>query len=70
MRIYAFVSQTDPEIIGFTLDKAGDNLPRGLGPWKREEIPGIMVITEAGDWISDNVERDGFYVVDKPSSIC
>jgi hypothetical protein len=69
MRIYAFVSQTSPEIIGFTLDEAGDNLPRGLGPWKREEIPGIMVITEAGDPISAAVERDGFYVVDQWSGI-
>jgi CheY-like chemotaxis protein len=69
MRIYVFASLTDPKIIGFTLDEAGDNLPRGLGPWNQEEIPGVIAITQVDDWISDKVERDGFCVVDEKSGI-
>jgi hypothetical protein len=69
VRIYVFASQTNPEIIGFTLDEAADNLPRGLGPWSREEIPGIMVITQADDSISNAVERDGFCLVGEQSGL-
>jgi hypothetical protein len=64
MRIYVYASQLDPRIVGFTRDETGANLPSDLGPWDREDVPGITVMTETGDPISDAVERDGFHVVD------
>jgi hypothetical protein len=69
MRIYVFVSQVDPDnIVGFTLDKGGINLPDNLGPWVQEDMPGIAVRTETDDSISDAVQRDGFCVVDYRSA--
>ena len=64
-RIYVFASQIDRNnVIGFTLDKDGANLPGDLGPWLREDMPGIMVRIETDDPISDVVKRAGYYVVD------
>jgi hypothetical protein len=65
MRIFVYVSEMHPAIVGFTSREAGTNLPLNLGPWHREEMPGVIVVTEADDAISDAVERDGFCIVDE-----
>jgi hypothetical protein len=68
MRIFVYVSQAFPEILGFTSDEGGANLPAKLGPWRWEEMPGVVVVTETDDAISKVVERDGFCVVDERST--
>jgi hypothetical protein len=62
MRIYVYVSQQDPDILGFTSDEAGANLPDGHGPWREEIEPGVVVIDTDDDPIAKAVRRDGFYV--------
>jgi hypothetical protein len=55
----------DPNnVIGFTLDKDGANLPSDLGPWIREDTLEFRVRIEIDDPISDLVKRKGYYVVD------
>jgi hypothetical protein len=46
------------------LRECGTNLPPNLGPWRREEMPGVVVVTEDDAAIYEAVERDGFCVVD------
>jgi hypothetical protein len=59
MRIYVYVSQIDPNIIAFTIDEAGTNLPPRFGPWEREEMPGIVVVAEPNDSISQRCNATG-----------
>ena len=40
MRIYVFVSDKVPGILGFTLDPTGGNLPDELGPGVRRRYRG------------------------------
>jgi hypothetical protein len=68
MRIYVFVSDKDPDILGFTLDQTGGNLPDALGPWHEDTMPGVVVTDRDDDPISEAVRRDGFSVIDQ--SIC
>jgi hypothetical protein len=62
MRIYVFVSDKDPAILGFTSDEAGANLPDALGPWREEVEPGIFVVGTDHDPITEAVRRDGFCI--------
>jgi hypothetical protein len=62
MRIYVFVSVSDPDIVGFTSDKTGANLPDALGPWCEEELPGVAIIDSGDDPIAQVVRRDGFFI--------
>jgi hypothetical protein len=62
MRIYVFVSRKDPNVLGFTLNETGDNLPAALGPWYQEVIPGIRVIDVENDPISEAVRQHGYFV--------
>jgi hypothetical protein len=68
MRIFVYVSETSPDILGFTSDEWGANLPAGLGPWRQEEMPGVLVVAETGDAISEAVESCGFCIVDGRST--
>jgi hypothetical protein len=62
MRIYVFVSRTDPDVVAFTLNETGDNLPATFGPWYQEAIPGIYVIDIENDPITEAVRRDGYFI--------
>jgi hypothetical protein len=62
MRIYVFVSRKDPNVLAFTLNEAGDNLPAALGPWDQEVIPGISVIDIENDPISEVVRQHGYFI--------
>ena len=62
MRIYVYVSQQDPDVLCFTSDEAGANLPDGHGPWREEIIPGVVVLDTDDDSITQAVRRDGFCV--------
>jgi hypothetical protein len=62
MRIHVFISRTDPDVVAFTLNETGDNLPAALGPWYQEAIPGICVIDVENDPITEAVRRDGYFI--------
>jgi hypothetical protein len=61
MRIHVFVSDKDPDILGFTSDEIGTNLPDTLGPWRKDAERGV-VIDRDDDPIAQVVWRDGFFV--------
>jgi hypothetical protein len=60
--IYVFVSGKDPDVLAFTLNETGNNLPAALGPWYLETIPGIVVTDIENDPITDAVLRDGYFI--------
>jgi hypothetical protein len=60
--IYVFASDKDPDVVGFTSDEVGSNLPVEHGPWREEIEPGIEVIDTDDDPIAQAVRLDGFYV--------
>jgi hypothetical protein len=62
MRIYVFVSRKDPNVLAFTSNETGDNLPAALSPWYQEVIPGISVIDIENDPISEAVRQHGYFV--------
>jgi hypothetical protein len=62
MKIYVFVSDKDPDILGFTSDETGANLPRALGPWREESESGVAVVERGDNPIAQVVERDGFFI--------
>jgi hypothetical protein len=68
MRIYVFVSNKDPDVLGFTSEGTGANLPGAYGPWREEVVSGFCVVATDGDPISDAVRRDGFYISIERSS--
>jgi hypothetical protein len=43
MRIYVFTSDNDPDVLAFTLDKTGANLPSEY-EWREAVEPGLVVI--------------------------
>jgi hypothetical protein len=63
MRIYVFVSGTDPDLLCFTSDASGGNLPDDLGPWQQEVAPGMIVVGTDDDPIAEIVCRNGFCVL-------
>lgn len=62
MRIYVFVSESEPDILGFTSDKTGANLPAEYGSWREEAEPGVVVVDTDDDPIAQAVRRYGFCV--------
>lgn len=64
MRIYVYVSVRDADILGFTSDETGGNLPEQLGPWDREDdLLGVVVIGTEDDQIAKAIRADGFHIV-------
>jgi hypothetical protein len=62
MRIYVFVSENDPDLLGFTSDQTGANLPAEHGSWREEVEPGVVVIDIDDDPIAQVVRRYGFCI--------
>jgi hypothetical protein len=77
MKIYIFQSGKEPDVVGFTVDETGANLPASLAPWSAwtawtasEEKAAIETAPEAPDPASPGasaaaiaaIGRDGFYV--------
>jgi hypothetical protein len=63
MRVFVFISTKDREVIGFTADQEGGNLPPGYGPW-RSAAEGGAILLGGGDAdpVTEAVSRDGFFL--------
>lgn len=61
MRIHVFISDKDPDILGFTSDEVGANLPDALGPWRKDAVR-CVAIDRDDDPIAQVLRRDGFFV--------
>jgi hypothetical protein len=62
MHIYVFISRKDPDVLAFTLNETGDNLPAALGPWYQESMPGVYVVGVENDPITEAVRQDGYCI--------
>jgi hypothetical protein len=67
MRIYVYVSQQDAEIMAFTSDATGGNLPQSDGPWLIGEAPDILDVGEGQGVVSAGIRRDGYFIAVRQS---
>jgi hypothetical protein len=61
MRIYVFISKSDPDVLAFTFDETGAGLPSVNG-WRPVGDPDLFFVGTEGDPILEAVRRDGFYI--------
>jgi hypothetical protein len=62
MCIYVYVSQEDPDILGFTSDITGANLPGKHGPWKPSNGGAAVVTGDGTDPVTAIVRRVGYFI--------
>jgi hypothetical protein len=63
-----FHSAKDPNVLAFTIDPQGENLPDEFAPWQakgRQVLPTGQVLAGVGqaDDVISALQRDGFYLV-------
>jgi len=61
MKIYAYSSQKDPNVLGFTRDITGKNLPGKFAPWESSNA-GAVVIGNGDDPVSTAVQAYGYFI--------
>lgn len=69
MRAYIFQSEKDADVVGFTPQRDGGNLPAEFGPWQAlgggqaiqtgEHLAGV---NGGGDAVQVGIQRDGFFL--------
>jgi hypothetical protein len=79
MRVFVFISAKDRDVLGFTADQAGANLPREYAPWTAATEGGAVLVRDAesesdADIVLDGIRRDGFFMAvggyeDEPLSL-
>lgn len=64
MNLYIFNSTKDPNVLGFTVDQSGSNLPPDIGPWTASHgsVMPAGVKGVAYEPILAAIKRDGFYI--------
>jgi hypothetical protein len=67
MRIFVFISAKDQDVLGFTADQVGANLPREYAPWTAAAEGGAVLVHDAenepdADIVLSGVRRDGFFM--------
>ena len=62
MEIYAFASRKNPNMIAFTSDTTGDNLPNKYAPWFKSNGSQAIATGDGTDPVSAIVGRDGYFV--------
>jgi hypothetical protein len=62
MRIYVYISQKDAEIMAFTSDSTGANLPTSDGPWIVGDAPDVLDIGSGRGAVSVAIRRDGYFI--------
>jgi hypothetical protein len=68
MIVYSFRSEKDAGVFGFSIDKAGKNLPREFSPWTFQNDIGDLRGTDQGRVALDAaaaaqaIATDGFYL--------
>jgi hypothetical protein len=63
MKIYLFVSETEPSVKAFTADQTGANLPASYAPWCISRSGSAVSVGGDGDRVSVMVRRDGYFLV-------
>jgi hypothetical protein len=68
MQVFVFNSRVDPDLLGFSQDATGRNLPLEYSPWEPATEGGAVLLGDDADHISDAnvvlnaVRRDGFFL--------
>jgi hypothetical protein len=64
MQLYIFNSDKDPDVVGFTKDACGANLPSDLGPWTASGSRALPIGIEIDALVPvlTAIEEDGFYL--------
>ena len=67
MRVFVFISTTDRDVLGFTADQAGANLPPEYAPWTPATEGGAVLVHNAedesdADIVLYGIRRDGFFM--------
>jgi hypothetical protein len=68
MRVFAFISGRDRDVLGFTAHQDGANLPSGYAPWNPAAAGGAVLLGDDADHASDanivfdGIRRDGYFL--------
>ena len=62
MRIYVYMSDKDAQILAFTADASGGNLPGKHGPWTLGTAPDVFAMGGEDDPVSAAIRRDGYFI--------
>jgi hypothetical protein len=61
--IFVFFSSKDADVLAFTSDQSGSNLPLDYAPWKPAAEGGAVLASGGGaDPVTEAVRRDGFFL--------
>ena len=63
MAIYLFLSQSNENVQGFTLDITGSNLPADYAPWHAAGSGEAVPVGGDTDPVAMIVQRDGYFLV-------
>ena len=67
MRIFVFTSSKNCDVLGFTVDQAGANLPCAYAPWIAATEGGAVLVHDTenesdADIVLVGIRRDGFFM--------
>jgi hypothetical protein len=67
MRVFVFISTKDRDVLGFTANQAGANLPSEYAPWAPATEGGTVLMGDAenesdADIVLHGIQRDGFFM--------
>ena len=67
MRVFVFISARDQDVLGFTADQVGANLPREYAPWTAATEGGAVLVHDVesesdADIVLGGIRRDGFFM--------
>jgi hypothetical protein len=66
MRVYAYWSQANPDLLAFTADQTGQNLPIERGPWEVSNDGNPIVTGDGGDPVTTIIQNAGYFIaIDK-----
>jgi hypothetical protein len=62
MRVFVFISTVDQDVLGFTSEKSGSNLPPSYAPWTSATPAGAMMMSGDPDaeLVMQAIQKDGF----------
>jgi hypothetical protein len=60
--IFVFMSTRDRQLLGFTADQAGGDLPQGCAPWEPATEGGAVLVGGDTGPVSEAVRRDGVFL--------
>ena len=60
--VFVFTSSKDRDLLGFTSDETGGNLPAACAPWERVSAGGAFPLHGSADHVMVAIETRGYYL--------